>query len=153
MILDHIDHIGNYIGISKNLDDAIFLIQNQKLETAELGKVTINEDQLFYLVQAYEPKSFDKVNLEAHLKYIDLQLMVEGDEMMAYGNINALQLQTPYNESIDAQFFSGEVQKIHVKKDYFAIFFPHDAHQPGLAIEEARSVKKVVVKIACKSEA
>lgn len=153
MIFDHIDNIGNYIGISKNLDDAIFLIQNHKLETAELGKVVIREDQLFYLVQAYETKPFDRVNLEAHLKYIDLQLMVEGNEMMAYGNTNALQLQTPYNESIDAQFFSGEVQKIHVKKDCFAIFFPNDAHQPGLAMDVSQAVKKVVVKIACESEA
>ena len=153
MIFDHIDNIGNYIGISKNLDDAIFLIQNHKLETAELGKVVIREDQLFYLVQAYETKPFEKANLEAHLKYIDLQLMVDGDEMMAYGNINALQLLTPYNENVDAHFFGGDIQKIHVKKDYFAIFFPNDAHQPGLATDASQAVKKVVVKIALESEA
>lgn len=153
MIFDHIDNIGNYIGISKNLDDAIFLIQNQKLETTELGKVVIREDQLFYLVQSYETKPFEKANLEAHLKYIDLQLMVEGDEMMAYGNIHALQLQTPYNESSDAHFFGGDVQKIHVKKDFFAIFFPNDGHQPGLTQDVPQSVKKVVVKIACESRA
>jgi len=30
---------------------------------------------------------------------------------------------------------------------YFAIFYPEDAHMPGLAVEGPESVKKVVVKV------
>jgi YhcH/YjgK/YiaL family protein len=54
-------------------------------------------------------------------------------------------VKTPYNPEKDITFFEGLAESyVDVKPGMFAIFFPQDAHAPGICPD---GVKKVIVKV------
>lgn len=147
MIFDCITHINNYRGIHAGLDHAIQLIINDELELDTIGKVGVEGNKLFYLVQEYSTSEPSEVKLEAHKRYIDLQLIIEGNEIMEFANKYDLDELTSYDEENDIQFFKGNCNRIHAKENYFAVYFPHDGHRAGIASESSIMVKKIVFKI------
>jgi len=53
-----------------------------------------------------------------------------------------------YDENRDIEFFSvKESKSLLATPDKFFIFFPSDAHKPGLIAGKADSVKKIVIKL------
>ena len=148
MIFDKVENISLYRGMHAGIDQAIDLIKSNHFDEAELGKTVIDGDNLFYLVQAYETKSASETKLETHNRYIDIQFMVKGDEMMGFANKSELTVLTEYDDTSDIQFFEGKYLPLLVKEGYFAIFFPNDAHKPGNSVESPKQVKKIVFKIA-----
>lgn len=149
MIFDSIDHLKNYVGINAGLDQVIQLISNQQLDHSKAGKVIVEGDSLFYLVQEYTTQELSDVKIEAHRQYIDLQLIIKGDEIMECANIKELTMLTTYDENSDIQFFQGDVNRLSARENDFAVFFPHDGHRTGLALQTTKQVKKIVFKIAC----
>ena len=51
------------------------------------------------------------------------------------------------NPEGDIWFYHGPVTGIKMEKGSFAVFFPQDAHAPGIATGDPAPVKKVVVKV------
>ena len=47
----------------------------------------------------------------------------------------------------DIWFYRGPVDEITLTGDRFAVFFPGDAHAPGIALEEPAHCRKCVVKV------
>lgn len=149
MIFDNIDNIENYKGLSNTLDRAIQMIESKAFDCDVLGKHTVDGACLFYLVQEYDTKERYEVGMEAHRRYIDLQLMIEGEECMDVANTRELTELLGYDEASDYMMYDGLYQRILVKENDFAIFFPNDGHRAGIANISSRKVKKVVFKIAC----
>lgn len=149
MIFDNIENIKNYMGLAPGLDHAIEMIASNQLDLNSVGKHTVDGDRLFYLVQEYDTKETFEVGLEAHKRYIDLQLMIDGDEYMDVANIRDLTESVAYNEATDFMLFDGAHHRILVKESEFMIFFPNDGHRPGIAIQSSSKVRKIVFKIAC----
>ena len=54
---------------------------------AQPGRIEIDGDQVFALVQAYTSKPIDQGRSEAHRNYIDIHYVAEGEENMGYANI------------------------------------------------------------------
>jgi YhcH/YjgK/YiaL family protein len=148
MIFDSVEHIGIYKGIHIGLDRAIQMIESNQLDLSKSGKVSVDGDAIFYLVQDYSTKDVLDAKLEAHRRYIDLQFLVKGNEIMDCINIVNLSELTDYDEANDIQFFKGECNRLFAKENDFAVFFPHDGHRTGVSTQEAEQVKKVVFKIA-----
>lgn len=148
MILDQLSRIDHYMGLNKNLDRAIAMLKSGEMDTMTIGKHIIEENQLFYLVQSYETKDPSEAKLEGHKRYIDLQLMVSGEEAMDVADLADVTLSVPYDSDADIQFFDGDYNRVVVKEGAFVIFFPHDTHRPGIRVGEAKRVRKVVFKIA-----
>ena len=148
MILDRLSRIDHYMGLNKHLDRAIAMLKSGEMDTMTVGKHVIEEDQLFYLIQSYATKDPSEAKLEGHKRFIDLQFMVSGEEAMDVADVADVTLSVPYDADTDIQFFDGEYNRVVVKEGAFAIFFPHDAHRPGIRIGEAKNVRKVVFKIA-----
>ncbi|NTV77854.1 MAG: DUF386 domain-containing protein, partial [Clostridiales bacterium] len=49
-------------------------------------------------------------------------------------------------EERDFQAMTGSGSTLNLTAGTFAVFFPQDAHMPGLTVEAPTKVKKVVVK-------
>ena len=86
-------------------------------------------------------------DFEAHKQYIDIQMVLEGSEYIEWCPLNTTQAKTTYDKDKDIIFLSGIGQKLEASKDLFFIFFPEDAHKPGLPIHTPEHVKKAVFKI------
>ena len=120
-------------------------IKCNDLKTMECGRYEINGENLFFNLQEYETKPIQK--LEAHKKYIDIQIVVSGEEYMGYCNIDKTTVSEQYDEKKDVMFLDGKVDKIYADNKTFLIFFPQDAHMPALSVKEPAHVKKAIFKI------
>ncbi|RKX72847.1 MAG: DUF386 domain-containing protein, partial [Spirochaetes bacterium] len=81
----------------------------------------------------------------AHDKYIDVQVVIKGNESIGYALRSELAAVGDFNEESDIGFFGGSGDPIYLKEGDFAVFFPGDGHAPGLTAKgEPSRVRKAV---------
>ena len=73
MIVTDIKHIGNQVSMTTDLKKAIDFLQRPDIHSLPDGKVELNGQHLFALVQRYETVMADIPKIECHQKYIDVQ--------------------------------------------------------------------------------
>lgn len=146
MILDKIGNIKNYLGISTNMDTAINYMINNSFSDLEVGRHEIDGDSVFVLIQEYETKNIEEGKIESHKKYIDIQYVIEGSELIGYAPIEDLNVIKEYDDNNDFMLFDGEFETHRIEKGRFAVYFPHDGHMPTVN-DCKKKVKKAVFKI------
>ncbi len=183
MILDRLTNACWYEGLGERIGAALAflnLAETARLEPAAVGtanslRVDVRGDEIFALVQRYQTKLADEAFWEAHRKYIDVQCVMEGVEVMGHAPLELMRVKKTYDEEKDFAVLeprgadeSAELKQecrpspsllplkgegcnmIRVEAGMFAVFMPHDAHMPGLAVDgRAGMVKKIVVKVRC----
>lgn len=147
MITDRISEAASYKGISPGIKKALTYIENNDLALLEEGRYNIEGDDLFFLIQGYEPKAIEDGKCEAHRNYIDIQYVIEGSEYMGYGPLEGLKVTEAYDVSKDRLFVEWSGQLIAYDAGMFAVFFPQDAHMPGIKAQGCTYVKKAVFKV------
>lgn len=147
MIIDKLSNAHLYSGLGERINKAFAYLKETDFSKAELGKYEINGDNIFALVNEYNTKDQNEGKLEAHKKYIDVQFVAKGKELMGYAPLENQKVIDEYNEQKDITFFSGEKSFMLVEEGMFAIFFPTDVHLPGIRVNEKSYVKKVVIKV------
>lgn len=101
-------------------------------------------------VMSYITKPTALTVYEAHRKYIDIQHMVFGAELLARQDISQLADcgTTGYDEENDVILFDyggGDVELL--KAGETIIFYPGDAHRGAMVFDYPRVVRKIVIKI------
>lgn len=84
---------------------------------------------------------------EAHRKYMDIQYIVEGEEVMGYAPLEQLQLVDEFNEEGDIGRYDGNWQFIRIPAGFCYVVFPEDGHLPSGHLEQPQHVKKIVLKM------
>ena len=148
MILDKIENIQQYNGLSDLLNEGLKFIAEPDFSKIEPGKIVLKDNLLFAMVSEYATKPVAECKLEAHKKYIDIQFIVSGEEKIGFTTLAGQTPSVPYNPEKDIVFFNEEVTYFTLTSGTFAIFFPSDLHQPCVAVGNPSNVKKVVVKVA-----
>jgi len=148
MILDKIENIQQYNGLSDLLNEGLKFVAETDFAKIEPGKIVLNDNLLFATVSEYATKPAADCKLEAHKKYIDIQFIVSGEEKIGFTTLAGQTPSVPYNPEKDIVFFKEEVTYYTLTPGTFAIFFPSDLHQPCVAATVPSNVKKVVVKVA-----
>lgn len=147
MIIDKLSNSNLYSGLGERINKAFAYLKETDFSKMELGKYQIDGENIFALVNEYTTKDVSEGKLEAHKKYIDVQFVAKGKELMGYAPLQSQTVIDPYNEQNDITFFNGEKSFTLVEEEMFAIFFPTDVHLPGIKVDEPAYVKKVVVKV------
>ena len=147
MIIDKLENIGMYTSVNPLFAQAIEFLKSTDLNAHELGKVVLKEGELFVNFAAARPKTKDDAKIETHNNFIDIQIPLTGTELMGYMPRTDL-AEAEYNAEKDVTFYPGHATDyLTVKPGMFAIFFPEDAHAPGITEVE---LKKVIVKVRVK---
>lgn len=139
----------SYFGHKDRWDKAFTWLKENDLTKIEAKRYELDGTNLYAPVSEYMSKNPEDVRYEEHKKYIDVQYVASGKELIG---IAPLSLQKdviePYNEAKDVMFLSV-TREINFKAtpDRFFIFFPDDLHRPGLKDGESTPVRKVVVKV------
>lgn len=125
-----------------------FLISND-LTKLELKRYDIDGDNLFATVNEYQSKNEESVKFEAHRKYIDIQYVINGKEIMNIAPIKtASEVLNQYDETKDIEFVSiSNIVNYKANPFGYFIFFPSDAHRPGLKDGSNSAVRKIVIKV------
>ena len=148
MIVDKIENYHLYAKLLPGFARAFELLRNPQVADQPDGKYEIDNEN-FYICQHYQSKPLEQGKLEAHRKYIDIQFIADGCEMMGYSNLENLQIDKPYDSDPDIAFYNtpDKISMIELCKDMFCILYPHDAHMPGLNLDGSSTVHKIVVKV------
>lgn len=147
MIIDKLENIGMYASVNPLFAQAIEFLKSTDLNAHELGKIVLKEGELFVNFAAARPKTKDDAKIETHNNFIDIQIPLTGTELMGYMPRTDL-AEAEYNAEKDVTFYPGHATDyLTVKPGMFAIFFPEDAHAPGVTEVE---LKKVIVKVRVK---
>ena len=149
MVLDKIENINLYKGLSKRLDTALNLLTTEDFVAKKDGKYEVDSDNIFYMVQRYETMPIEEGKFEAHRKYIDIQVVVSGSEIIGYAPIAALKTETDYSTDGDCELFNipQKFTSLQMTKGMFSILWPKDGHMPCRIAEKSEPVCKVVIKI------
>lgn len=144
MIIDNLEFLYRYKSVIPSFDKVLNFIEKNDIHTLELGKHEIDGNRVFVSCQQVSPKSKDEAKLETHNKYIDIQIPLSACETMGYSSRSSLQ-EGIYDELKDITFYKEKAASyINIDKGMFAVFFPQDAHAPGI---NSDGIKKLVFKI------
>lgn len=145
MIIDRLENIGKYASLSPLFAQAIEFLSSRDLNGLQTGKTELGKD-LFVNVTETQPKTREEARFETHRDFIDIQIPLSGTEVMGYTPAtDCLPTNAPYDKDKDISFYEGAAENyLSVKPGMFAIFFPQDAHAPGISPE---GVKKIIVKV------
>lgn len=150
MILDNLSHAELYYGVHKNMAAAFSFIKKAMAEDLPVGKYELNGKELYAMVQAYDSKPAEGTLFEGHKNYIDLQFVWQGREVIEVIDVAHTEAKTEYNPDKDKTMLAATAPATAcvLADGDFALVFPHDIHNPGLAFEgKVAPVKKIVVKI------
>lgn len=146
MIIDKLENIDKYNEISNDIKR---FIKNLSRDIP-CGKTIINSTD-YANVEIYETKEHDKCFFEAHEKFIDIQIILSGNERLDYIDNKGLVVRTPYNPDKDIVFYENpncETCRINLDGTNFVMLFPWEAHRPQMnCTDKTQTVKKIVVKI------
>ena len=148
MILDSLKNKEQYVSLHPRFKQVFDYIDTHDLAAMELGRHDVDGDNIFVMVQELELRPLEQARLELHRKYIDIQLVLRGDEEV-FGwseKKDCLTPETEFDEAKDIQLFTDIPQCFYtVGQGQFTILFPEDGHAPMLG---EGHVKKCIFKIA-----
>ena len=84
---------------------------------------------------------------EAHRKYLDIQYIVKGKEVMGWADLAACKPEGDFSEEKDIGFYSGDFNYITINEGICYVVFPEDAHMPGRHLDVPSDFVKIVVKL------
>lgn len=145
MIVDNIDNIMFYHSMVQHLAAGMAAMEDLG-GNLEVGRYEF--DGGYFMVQKGSTKPMTEGTFEAHRKYVDVQIIVEGSEEVAWADPRNLHTEIPYDPEKDAERLSGSLE--HVMKmsaGMFYMAFPHDGHKPVSHTKEQQSYTKIVMKL------
>lgn len=146
MILDKLENADLYYDSVPGLERFMQFFNDNDLEELPACKIKLDGDDLFVNILDFTGKKEKDCRLEAHKDYIDIQIPLTGDETMGWkSQVDCQDITDEYDEGKDVEFYGDEVAtKFAVPAGHFVIFFPTDAHQPGIAA--GKHYRKLIVK-------
>ena len=148
MIYDTVENAGVYFSDGEPLRKALDFAQGFDPSHPD-GRYEIDGDNLFANVMSYETFAAEDLKFEGHEKYIDVQLLLEGEEFLDVSLDKDLEVDTPYSEEGDAALFKApqNFSTVLLRPGCFVVLYPDDLHQPSRRVRESKPVRKMVVKV------
>lgn len=147
MIVGNIHHLQSRL--PQELREAIEHIKAHVSETTEKGKHDIDGNRLFYLISEDMTEPFEKRRAEYHARYLDIQIVLKGQEGMTFSTLPAGTPETDWLAEKDIAFLpEGEQEKtVILNEGDFVVFYPGEVHKPLCAVGAPAQVRKAVVKL------
>ena len=146
MIIDTINNLCKYVGMNPLFADVVSFLDGNDLNSLGAGKHFIKDKDLFVNIQEAKGRSQEEAVLETHVKMIDIQIPLDGEETFGYTPLCDLP-PFEYNAEKDITKY-GDIQAqtyVTVKPGQMAIFFPQDGHAP--CITDKAEIRKAIFKV------
>lgn len=132
MILDSLQNSAHYESLNPYFKQAFDFIKQNDWSKQEPGKIILDGKNCFINFMEQPGKTEEAAKFETHNDYVDIQVPIDGTEIMGFIPTHELQQpDAPYNPEKDITKYSDKGGAlITVKPMHFAIFWPWDGHQP-----------------------
>ena len=145
MILAKNSEAYRYKGIHPRLDEVLSRLNDEFLSSVGNEAVRLEGDSLYATRFDYETLKREDTFFEAHKRYLDVHVMVKGEERVEIASPEALSC---FEHSGDFWAYRGEPNTSFViRPGEFLVVFPDDAHRIKICVDEPERVSKVVFKL------
>lgn len=146
MILDSLANLDFYGPLNGRFAKALAYLRGADLEALEEGKYEIDGEEIYMMISERELKNKADAAMEAHDRYIDIQVVITGREGFGWKDRSLCTApRGEMNTAKDILFYDdAPTTYVELSAGQAAIFFPDDAHAP--LVGEGK-VKKCVVKV------
>lgn len=149
MFLGHLQH--HTLFMPAVIASALDYLRDTDFSQMEPGRYPIDGTQIFALLQDPTTQLWESGLPEFHARYIDIQCLLEGEEVIGYSLANPdLANITDQLAERDIAFVAQQENetRLVLTPGMFAIFYPGELHRPCRALHTPMRIKKVVIKIA-----
>lgn len=149
MVYDRIEELHKYV--KKDIYEKIKVFLESVNEKTQDGRYEIFGNSIYSQVMSYDTSVPEMCKIEAHNKYIDIQVTIKGAEGISVFERDNLDEKISYNVEKDVVFFDEQIAMsiAHTTNipGYFTMLYPRDAHRPQEKILGFDNVKKLVIKL------
>ncbi|QIW16054.1 hypothetical protein A4G20_06770 [Pasteurellaceae bacterium RH1A] len=125
-----------------------------KLKALDLANLPLGwqdlEEGIRMNVMEFETAPAEGKQAEMHRKFVDIQLLISGQEMIEYGLAQPnLAHYDEYRDEDDYQLTPAieDKNEVVLRPNMFAIFLPYEPHKPGNQVGQSQLLRKLVVKV------
>lgn len=138
--------ISQNMASEQNWKAALEFLSRPDLGTMETGRYELADNGVYATVSEYTTK--DDALFEVHSKYIDIQYVMDGEELIYIGNAEGVEPSVKYSAKNDIAFYDIEpLVRTHMDENKLLVLFPGEAHKPCIKVGENKNVRKIVIKI------
>jgi YhcH/YjgK/YiaL family protein len=151
MIVTDLEHASKQLPASAALEKALAFLRRGDIAALPDGRYEIDGERVFAMAQRYETAAPAEPRFETHRKYIDVQFIAAGAEVIGWAPARLMEVTEPYEEGKDICFGlvkPGRWTPVRLGAGQLAVLYPEDAHAPRLAAGRPAPAVKVVVKVA-----
>ncbi len=137
-------------GLKSRLDHAVSYLKNITVSETDAGAKVIVDKNFYYTIQSYSTKPENEAILESHRKYVDIQIMVSGEEQMDLADISRLTIKENYNPENDVIVWNipKRMARITLTAGDSVILYPENAHRGAIMNRnKSHKVLKIVGKV------
>ena len=134
--------------LRKRCMEAVDYLSQLKDAELTIGRHDVNKG-FFYNVQEYETDGNVEKPYESHRKYVDIQTLLSGEEIMQVTDISGLRICSEYDEVKDCVLYnpSENAAGTILRPGSVMILYPKDAHRSLRIGNHTSKVKKIVGKL------
>ncbi|MCK7428690.1 N-acetylneuraminate anomerase [Enterobacter chengduensis] len=113
------------------------------------GHYELQGEDIFMNVMQFDTLRPDQKKAELHAQYIDIQLLLTGEERIVFGVVGSAREREEMHIAEDYQLchrIEGE-QSVVMTPGMFVVFMPGEPHKPGCSVDVTGEIKKAVVKV------
>jgi YhcH/YjgK/YiaL family protein len=147
VIFDRYGALSRYAALGANFETAIRFLSGRTPDSFSPGKMAIDGENVYASVREADLTG-RQMRWEAHRRYADIQVLLDGGEDIYCAPEGELEPSVPYDGGRDVEFYqSAPGVRFRLKPGDFLIFFPGEPHAPDCPGEGAGFSRKLVVKV------
>ena len=144
MIIDKVENLQKYAALLPGLPAAIEALQ--ALPSRTPGHYEFPGG--YFMIQQGETRPFTEAAFEAHRRNIDVQIVLDGGEELAWAAASNLRVVKAYDADKDVEMLEGAARaEMLITAGMFYIMLPQDAHLPTAHRATPHRYLKAVIKL------
>ncbi|ROV59058.1 DUF386 family protein [Vibrio ponticus] len=150
MFQGNLSELSNYQHLPTKLFNVIEQVKQRIYDSVENGRYPIEGDDVFFFVVDDNTQELKDRRSECHRKYVDVQILLAGEERYGYSLQPFQSLEEDLLESKDIAFSEDLIdeQFTDLNAHDFIIFNVAQPHRPLVAINQPMPVRKAIIKVA-----
>lgn len=136
--------------VAQRVKEAIKYLRELTVSEEDIGNKIIVNDTFFYSIQSYRTKPAIECELESHRKYIDIQIIVHGEEVVEFVDISRLTIKEKYDAEKDIMFWNipQRMARATLREGDCIILYPENAHRGAMTKNsKSHQVLKIIGKV------
>ena len=150
MFKGNLSNLETYQSLPVKMFEVIEQVKKHLSPSVENGNYQLEGDDIFFFVVDENTKLVTECKSEIHRKYIDIQIVLAGEERFGY-SLHPFKSITEDLLAVRDVAFSEDVvteQFADLQVNDFIIFNAEQPHRPQIAVNEPMAIRKAIIKIS-----